>query len=517
MKIKALAAYAPPERQTTENESRAITVSSHFPQSMLLESASVILGRHAMRITIIGAGFSGSTLATLLASETETATEVCLVGVDETFGRGVAYGEARLEHLLNVRAKHLGADPDNAEEFADWLHLGRQGRDGFLPRLAYGEYLTERLRKAKDRAANLTLLRQEAIAVNRIGDGFRVHLDDGSYFASDRVVLALGALSPQRLVGIGPRLAQNPRYVAWPWQDDALDRIDARARVLIVGTGLTMADVVASLSKKGHAGEIVAISRHGLLPESHLPEPSPAIELPPNVHQALRTYSIRQLVAAIRPLSRVVPDWRSVVDALRPHTQDFWQGLSAQDRARFLRHVRSYWEVVRHRLAPEVGELLGSLQASGRLKIRAGRLVRAGSRPDGAQVLIRERGKDQIGVEQFDYVIRATGLDTDIVQTTHPLTSHLRESGLISADVHGLGINVNDSFEVLDRHNERVAGLYCVGPLLRGRLWEITAVPELRKAADALSKQLISNGSDAASVDRRGGNLGRELVLSQSF
>ena len=92
-----------------------------------------------MRITIVGAGFSGSTLATLLASETGTATEVCLVGVDETFGRGVAYGETRPEHLLNVRAKHLGANPDNAEEFADWLHLGRQGRDGFLPRLAYGE------------------------------------------------------------------------------------------------------------------------------------------------------------------------------------------------------------------------------------------------------------------------------------------------------------------------------------------------------------------------------------------
>jgi uncharacterized NAD(P)/FAD-binding protein YdhS len=319
------------------------------------------------------------------------------------------------------------------------------------------------------------------------------------------------------LVGIGPRLAQNPRYIAWPWQDDALDRIDAQARVLIVGTGLTMADVVASLSKKGHAGEIVAISRHGLLPESHLPEPSPAIELPPSVQQALRSHSLRQLVAAIRPLSRVLSDWRSVVDALRPHTQDFWRGLSAQDRARFLRHVRSYWEVIRHRLAPEVGALLNNLQASGQLKIRAGRLVRAGSRTDGAQVLIRERGKDQIGVEQFDYVIRATGLDTDIVQTTHPLTSHLRESGLVSADAHGLGVNVNDSFEVLDRHGGRIAGLYCVGPLLRGHLWEITAVPELRTAADTLSKQLTLTESSAANADRRSGRLEWELALSKSF
>ena len=100
-----------------------------------------------MRITIIGAGFSGSTLATLLASDSNGAAEVCLVGVEETFARGVAYGETRPEHVLNVRAGHLGADPDNPQEFAEWLHLGNQGRDAFLPRPAYGEYLTHRLQQ----------------------------------------------------------------------------------------------------------------------------------------------------------------------------------------------------------------------------------------------------------------------------------------------------------------------------------------------------------------------------------
>lgn len=470
-----------------------------------------------MRITIIGAGFSGSTLATLLASTDETATEVCLVGVDETFGRGVAYGETRPEHLLNVRAGHLGADPDNAGEFADWLHLGPQGRNAFLPRLAYGEYLTDRLHKAKSDAANLSLLRQEAIAVDRVGQGFRVHLDDGSYFASDRVVLALGALAPQRLAGVGPRLAQNPRYIAWPWQDNALNQIQPEARVLIVGTGLTMADVVVSLSKRGHAGAIVAISRHGLVPESHLLEPSPAIELPPSVQQALRAHDIRQLVAAIRPLSRVIPDWRSAIDALRPYLQDFWRGLPTRDRARFLRHVRSYWEVARHRVAPEVGALLGELRASGQLDVRAGRLVRAGLRTDGAQVLIRERGSEQIGVERFDYVIRATGLDTDIAQTAHPLASHLHEAGLIHADAHGLGVKVSDSLEVLDGDGDPIAGLYCLGPLLRGHLWEITAVPELRAAAKQLSRQLESIMSNEATAQVRRHNLERELALSQSF
>ena len=467
-----------------------------------------------MRITIIGAGFSGSTLATLLVSEDE-ATEVCLVGVEETFARGVAYGETRPEHVLNVRAGHLGADPDNPTEFADWLNLGMQGRQGFLPRLAYGEYLTDRLHKAKDRASNLTLLRQEAIAINRLGDGFRVHLDDGSYFASDQVVLALGALPPQRLIGIGPRLARHPRYIAWPWQDDALDQIDSQARVLIIGTGLTMADVAATLGRRNHRGEIVAISRHGLLPQSHTPAAGTPIELPPSVHHALRKHDIRQLVAAFRSLSHVVPDWRAAVDALRPHTQTFWRGLPAPERARFLRHVRSYWEVVRHRVAPEVGELLDGLQASGQLKVRAARLLRAGLRANSAEALIRERGKEQNQVEQYDYVIRATGLDTDILRTTHPLASHLREAGLISADAQDLGVNVTDDLEVLGHHESPISGLYCLGPLLRGHLWEITAVPELRTAAKTLSLRLRSRASATANVRAR--TLERELVLSRGF
>ena len=76
-----------------------------------------------MRITIIGAGFTGSVLAIELARHAAAGVSISLVGVPETFGRGVAYGEARLEHLLNVRARDLGATRDYPGEFADWLHL----------------------------------------------------------------------------------------------------------------------------------------------------------------------------------------------------------------------------------------------------------------------------------------------------------------------------------------------------------------------------------------------------------
>lgn len=466
-----------------------------------------------MRITVIGAGFSGSALANeLLAvhSSTDVAgtqIEVCLVGVPETYGRGVAYGDARPEHVLNVRASDMSATPDAPDDFADWLNLTERARASFLPRLVYGEYLYERLRSLADAApTTLRRIELEAVAVERASGGFRVHLADGSDFLSDRVVLAVGALPPQPLAGVGPRLAIHPSYLGWPWQDGAIDRIPNDARVLIVGTGLTMADVAVTLRKRGHTGPIAALSRHGLLPKRHLEAPSPAVALPPAVLHALDTHDLRELVRAVRTLSSVVGDWRSLVDALRPHLQWFWRSLPDEQRGRFLRHLRSHWESVRHRLAPQVAAELDLLQIDGQLDVRAGRMLRARRGADDIEVLIRDRGRTQASIEHYDVLVRATGLDVDIERTTHVLVAHMRESGLISADPHGLGVRTTDRFEAVDPHGRLVAGLFCLGPLLRGGWWEITAVPELRVAARELARRLIAPPARnrAPETERRG-------------
>lgn len=463
-----------------------------------------------MRITIIGAGFTGSTLATELATTYDTDLEVYLVGEAATFGRGVAYGEARPEHLLNVRAGNLGADPDNHDEFAQWLHLSATARDGFMPRIAYGEYLRDRIATAESQTTNLTCLRHEVIEIDRHSNGFRIYLENGSQFHSDRVVLALGALPPQRLAAVGPRLARHWRYIGWPWQESELDRIDRDARLLIVGTGLTMADVVSTLHRRGHRGEIVALSRHGLVPERHHAAAPDPIELPPSVLSALRAADTRALLASIRSLSKILPDWRSVIDALRPHAQALWRRMSDRERARFLRHLRSYWECHRHRMSPRTAEDVDSVLATGQLRIRAGRLLRAGLLEDSIYTLIKPRGETQAERERFDVLIRATGLNTDIGDTSHTLIRNLSSSGMVSADPFGLGINVSSRYEVFDEVGQPIKGLYCLGPLLRGNLWEIIAIPELRDAARDFARQLrgdlaaAGNLSAAAALRRQG-------------
>lgn len=453
-----------------------------------------------MRITIIGAGYTGTTLATELATSFDTDLDVLLVGVSANFGCGVAYGDARGEHLLNARAGHLGATAGNPAEFAQWLNLSANAKDAFLPRVAYGEYLLDRLHEAESTSTNLTTLEHEVIEIDSLPGGYRVHLDNGDSFYSDRVVLALGALPPQRLAGVGPRLARHWRYVGSPWQEGDLERIATDARLLVVGTGLTMVDVVATLRRRGHRGEIVAVSRHGLLPQRHTEIPGDPIELPPVLLHALRRHDLRALVAAVRSVTRVVDDWRTVIDALRPHLQSFWGGLSIADRGRFLRHVRAYWETHRHRMAPRAADEVDEALSSGRLRLVAGRLVRAGVAGDAVSALIRPRGSLKAEPHTFDGLIRATGFDTDISRTTHPLIQHMVTSGTILPDPLGLGIRTSPDYEVLDAHSCPVPGLYCVGALARGHCWELTAVGELRSAIYALSHRLQDRRPDHVPV-----------------
>ncbi len=451
-----------------------------------------------MRIAIIGAGFSGCALAIDLVRRLPADHEICLIGSDALFGRGVAYGTTRAEHYLNVRAGDMGLGMPG--DFADTLELADHSRDTFVPRQVYGDYLQLRLDEAVAGDPRFHAYREHVISVERIPDGYRIYLADGSDFVAQRVVLAVGALPPQPLPALDPALARADGYIGWPWTGDALERIKPDASLLVVGTGLTMADVVCTLDRTGHRGPIEAISRHGLLPLAH-GEKSPRRldELPPALAHAVQGADLRAIVRGLRDLAHVVDDWRTVVDALRPHTQSLWRRLDGVARGRFLRHLRAYWEVHRHRIAPDVADTIARLRRDGRLRIRAAHLLHARWHRDRVEALLRPRGGRHSERHESDVLIRATGLDTDIIKTPHALIAHLREAGLISADPLGLGLRTSANGEVLDPQGQALPGLYCLGPLQRGDLWEITAVPELRTAAERLSAHLLERTAPASS------------------
>lgn len=443
-----------------------------------------------MRVAIVGAGFSGLALACQLVEQRAPLTGLSLIGSAVDYARGRAYVDTGPLHRLNVRASQMGLDPDRPDEFADWLGLGGAEREAYVARGRFGDYLQQRLEDARASAGfRFDCRRAQVRALLRSGDGFRLLLDSGEERLADRVVLALG--SPV----VGPSEAGDAACIGDPWAPGALDAIAPQAKVLVVGTGLTCVDLLLSLRARGHSGRVLAISRHGLLPRPHAhPHLGPG-ELGPELAAALASPRLREWVPALREACARSADWRSVIDALRPQLSQLWQSLAPADRARFLRHLRSYWDVHRHRIPRDSQAQLDAWQREGGLQVLAARVLGPVHRQGRLQVQLRGRGEARPERIEVDAVIRATGLNTDLARCDDPLLRGLLQSGLACADPLGLGLHCDDDFNLLDSRALPVPGLHALGPLVRGQFWEMTAVAELRVAARTLARRLAAEAA----------------------
>jgi uncharacterized NAD(P)/FAD-binding protein YdhS len=281
-----------------------------------------------------------------------------------------------------------------------------------------------------------------------------------------------------------------------PWAEDALEGISPTSDVLIVGAGLTAADVILKLATSGHQGTIHALSRRGLLPLAHRSSPPyrdflNGQPLPNTVREAFHLVKIEARLAMAAGQS-----WQSVIDSLRPYTQAIWQRWSWSERSRFLRHVRPYWDTHRHRYAPQTHTQLDRFRESGQLRFYAGRLQSLTETPNSAEAVFRHRGTDTLTTLTVEKVINCTGPRSDYSKYQHPLFINLLARGLIDHDPLALGLNAKPDGE-LYRYREAPSGwLLALGAPLKGVLWETTAVAEIRVQAGALAAKLLLSPAD---------------------
>ncbi len=451
-------------------------------------------GRSPRRnVAIVGAGFSGSLLALHLLSRSD-GPKVFLIEKAGRFGPGLAYSTRRDEHLLNVRAGNMSAWPDRPFDFLYWLSArrGDEAADpaAFASRADYGAYLRERIAEAATSGAaadRLVLVEDEAVAAVRDGgDGLVLRLGMGREIAADAVVLAFG--NPPPVAPDAVRQAALPKelLIDDPWRPGALDGIAADAPVLLLGAGLTMADVVAALDADGHRGPILALSRRGLAPHRHV---GPMSAEPPLFERIER---LSTALAAFRRAAAGRGDWRPLFDGLRPATQGLWRSLSPAERERFLRHLRPWWDIHRHRLAPATADRLDALRAEGRLRIAAGRLEHLAAGGEAARVEARWRPRGGRAAETgaFAHVVVCTGPDSDLRQAEQPLLRQLLAHGMIRPDPCRLGLDVAEDGRVRDGAGVLDARLFALGPATRGAFWETTAVPDIRVQAADLARRL---------------------------
>jgi uncharacterized NAD(P)/FAD-binding protein YdhS len=442
-------------------------------------SSSLSLPMSRPRIAIIGAGFSGLLTAVHLSRKLPDA-QLWLIEKGPRFAEGAAYNTREAEHVLNVRLNNMSAFPDDPDHLSRWLASQQQwsAQGAFITRGDYGRYLRSILSDTLEGpGSRLSLIHDDVTGLTREAQGWRVEFASTEALAVDVAVLALGNLEPARPCGLDQALVDSGRYVGDPWRGPTTLDDDVR-RVLLIGTGLTMVDVALSHAQQGR--RFFALSRRGLGPRAHKAADQ---NLPPKDYSGSPAAVLRQARDAA-----MTSDWRAVTDDLRRSAGVLWRSWTTTQRGRFLRHLRSIWEVHRHRLAPSVANRIHSMIAAGELTIEAGRIVRIEEAGPKVLVTWRPRGWTRTTTKKVDLVINCSGPLADVSASEIPLIRGLVASGYARPDVQGLGLDVDDDCRVRDVDGGAQDELYAVGPMTRGAFWEMISVPDIRvQAADVAS------------------------------
>jgi uncharacterized NAD(P)/FAD-binding protein YdhS len=460
--------------------------------------------RRTPRVAVIGAGASGSLTALHLARAARrrgTALDVVLVDPALHRARGTAFGTTDPQHLLNVVAGGMSALPEDPGHFVAWRarqHPELMTEPGFFaPRVDWGRYLDETLDQAfaGDDDISLRHLRVRATGVRRDDAGVTVTTDDGQVVVADAVVLATGERPPG--FGWAPEALQRSAFfVPDPWAPGALDVVRrdhaGPADVLLVGTGLTMVDVVLSLTLPSRRPErrVHAVSRHGELPKRHADELQlAAIPEIDDWGTTLADYRTRvsEHVARVR---RSTGDWRPAVDGLRTVVQPLWQRLGDDDRAEFLREDASDWGRLRHRMPPGSADVVAALE-------RGQVLTRRAAEVGGVEPLtgggLRVRLSDGT-VHEVGWVVNCTGTSTVVRPGTDPLFDDLLtpRAGVARGRLStaGLGLQTRQG-RLVDSAGSTEAPLWTLGSVRRGELFESTAIPEIRSQAAHLATAVL--------------------------
>lgn len=456
------------------------------------------------KVVIVGGGYSGAVLAWHLHQAAPGRHSIIIVEPRDEIGRGLAYDSHDPAHRINVPALKMNLDFDDEGHFEQWLITsGYPARDPaarlpgalFPTRAAFGDYVNAHIREL---GGAITHIKTKARVVAPDPHGYRVICENGDSIHADIAVLAVCHTPPQVPSSLAS-LRDRPRFIANPWQHDALRGIAPEHRVLIVGTGLTMADIVASLDRQGHRGSITAVSRRGLRSQSHATsqmEPfGDFIEDPEHTTLAL----LRRVRRAIADASEEGLTWHPVLDQLRLQGTEVWRALPLKERAKLIHHLRPFWDTYRFRIAPQVDDVIKRRIAGGTFAIRATSVRASSTQEAGIAVDLRPRRSQKWERQVFDAVVIATGPAHGTVFETNPLLRQIGDTGLARSDPLGLGIDVDRQGRAVGRDGHVAEALFVAGPLARGTFGELMGAPDLarhaRNIAQCIRKQFEAAGS----------------------
>ena len=452
-------------------------------------------------ILIIGGGFCGVMTMVNLLKKAKSPIEITLFNASYPEGRGIAYSTYSDQHVLNVQTRNMSAFVDDPDHFLNWVketastNTSAEELPGtYLPRNLYGKYIDhiyQNALKSKPEHVSLRIINEEVIDLDEKENRVEVITSAGNKFSGDKALLATGNHLPGNPPIENKDFFKSRRYFANPWHAASVSNTEGNSPILIIGTGLTMVDVVLGLRENNFSGKIIALSPKGFSILAHkkhhqqryiLDELSPPYTL---------TSLYKLFYKHVRNAHRRGESGETVVDAVRSKTQEIWQQLSLEDKKSFMSHVRHLWGVARHRLPGDIHAFIQSLIKDEKLEVLAGRIQNIVENDGEVHVTVKPKSGNDVKELRVSRVINCTGPQTDITRFNSPLYQSALKKNIVSPDEMRLGIHASPEGAIHSGKSSLNGKIFTIGTLLKGQLWESTAVPELRVQADRMAEMLL--------------------------
>ncbi len=455
-------------------------------------------GSSSTRVVVVGGGYTGATVAKLLADRGfGRIEEITVFEPRQNLGTGLAYDMADLDVRLNVAAHRMRAVPGSPSAFLDWLQAsGTLSVDPdaitsegvFARRRDFGRFMQTQISPLVE-SGMIRHVREAAQSVSRFKEEWHVTGAEGTVVLTDVLILATGhpaAARPPALANLDVRAASQIRDALAP---DAFGNIDPESDILVVGSGLTALDALARLSARGHRGRVSLLSRSGLLPRPHAGGGfGPYGEFQDETLTSARRILTRVRATIAEAEAQGIP-WQSVFDALRQQSQFLWRRLPQRERDRFLRRLRRWYEVHRYRTPPQVSTVLAEGLASRRVDILVGNL--SSVQRDGQDLVARVTTQKGTVERHYARILLATGPDFRDYCSHQRFLLALHRDGFVQSDPLGLGLVCDPAGRAIAADGTPNTRLFVAGPPARSAFGELTGVPEIAAQAANLVDRLI--------------------------
>lgn len=451
-------------------------------------------------VAIIGGGFTGAAVAANLARNTTgQAVDIIVFEPRGRLGAGLAYDTSDPAHRINVPAARMSLIPDEPDDFLHWLAAEGEPRDdqdaltedgNLYPRRAvFGRYVGDFIAPFL-RSGQVQHCHERVAQIVRTGEQWRIAADGGTDILADIAIVATTHPAPCAPRHIAKALASHPRFVADSTLSGALSVIRGEDRVLLIGNGLTSADVIASLRRNGHRGPITALSRRGLRSRGHATTAQePFGDFVTDPSRTARSL-LRRIRQAVQEAPTAGHSWHAVFDALRAQGGEIWGALPIPERKRLVRHLRPYWDVHRFRVAPQIDAVIGQGLDHGDVRVLGGSVKEIARAGETITAEVRHRHTGKCEQMTFDACVVTTGPAHTAILRSQGWLADMADAGHLQLDGVGLGLACDEQSRAADRDGKSDDALFIAGPLARGTFGELMGLPQVNDHAIFVAHQV---------------------------